>query len=257
MKRKFWILFIPLVLISVVIFAQDGGLSDILENLGIGKALASVLGVVGLWLIGNVVIPTKWAAPFLWFQKILEALLFIVKKINEKTNVDIPTIRKRRAAAKVGMLAMLFLIPSAAFSQGGPGFFKPMTGYAVQQKIEMRNISLRAEGEQIEVKAAWFLRPAVALTAVAVDLSTRPVTTSTLSSVGTGVSYGKFSIVEGADYCNFSVNALLLTGVVLKDQVSTKIGGAVVADAFNKLVGLGLGYLDGSVVLLTTISYSF
>jgi hypothetical protein len=48
-----------------------------------------------------------------------------------------------------------------------------------------------------------------------------------------------------------------LTSVEIGGAQTTKLGGAVTVDVFNKIMGLGIGYIDKKAMLLTTISYSF
>lgn len=168
------------------------------------------------------------------------------------------TIPQGEQLKKAGMIIVLLLIVGTVNAQGPwSGFFKSTTAETVNQKISEKEIQLRTDAEVVSSESAWFFRPTVTLTAVAVDFSTKPVTTKSLSSVGMGISYGKFSVVNEKDYCNYSINALLLTGVALNDEMSTRIGGALTVDVFNKLIGFGAGYLDKSFMLLTTISYSF
>jgi hypothetical protein len=63
--------------------------------------------------------------------------------------------------------------------------------------------------------------------------------------------------VDGKAYCNYSVNACLLTEVSLSGEISTSFGAAITADVFNKIIGAGVGYLDKHPMLLLTVSYSF
>lgn len=79
----------------------------------------------------------------------------------------------------------------------------------------------------------------------------------TLSSVGTGVSYGNFTQVNGQPYCNYSLNAALLTQIKLDGVTSTNFGAAITGDVFNKFIGAGVGYIDKHVLFLTSVSVSF
>jgi hypothetical protein len=101
----------------------------------------------------------------------------------------------------------------------------------------------------------FLFRPAITLTAFAVDFSNKPANLTSLTSAGFGLSYGKFSI-ENA-YCYYSVNALLLTEYKIGGTESVKLGAAITVDAYNKLIGVGVGYINNHFMPLVTISHSF
>jgi hypothetical protein len=129
------------------------------------------------------------------------------------------------------------------------GFFKPakevvQTNYMVSSDVNAAT-------------SHWVFRPSLTLTAVAIQLGGSQPLSQSLKSVGTGISYANFSVVNGNPYCNYSLNASLLTQIVLSGQTSETFGASLTADVFNKVIGAGLGYLNQKVFLLTTISYSF
>jgi|ERR1035437_2658654 predicted small secreted protein len=98
-------------------------------------------------------------------------------------------------------------------------------------------------------------RPAITLTAFAIDFSQKPANLSSFTSAGFGLSYGKFSTIDA--YCYYSVNALLLTDYKIGGTEGIKVGAAITVDAYNKLIGAGVGYINGHVMPLITLSYSF
>lgn len=125
--------------------------------------------------------------------------------------------------------------------------FKPLTVDLIAHKTKDVKV-----GETI---SPWLPRIAVSLTALAIDFTDKPILSHSLSSIGFGMSYGKYSIVNEKPYCNFSVNALLLTQIKIGDTENTKLGGALTIDVFNKLIGIGVGYVDKKALFLTMISF--
>jgi len=135
------------------------------------------------------------------------------------------------------------------FSQN---LFKPLST-VVPYEIKAKGIVPKA-GENV-LPAIWMPRIAASITAIAVDFSESPALTVPLSSLGFGMSYGKYVVANEKPYCQFSVNALLLTQIKIGEEVSTKLGGALTVDVFNKLIGIGIGYVDKKALLLTTVSF--
>jgi hypothetical protein len=146
------------------------------------------------------------------------------------------------------MIAFTFAISANAQLKG---FFSPIDDVVVKQSV-VRDISVSTEGI-----SPWLLRPYFSLTAAAVQFGGGTPKTYALNSFGLGVSYGKYGEVSTKAYCYYSVNLSLLTQVELSGVMSTAFGGALTIDVFDKIIGIGVGYLDKHVMLLTTISYSF
>lgn len=147
-------------------------------------------------------------------------------------------------------ILVLFITIVSVNAQSFKGFFKPVT-----QNTVFNNQSGIFDG--VDNKGIWLFRPSVTLTALAIDLKSSNPVSQSLSSVGTGVSYGSFVTVDNKPYCNYSLNALFLTQVKLGEQTTTTFGGALTVDVFNKLIGIGVGYINKSPMLMTTISISF
>ena len=101
----------------------------------------------------------------------------------------------------------------------------------------------------------FLFRPTITLTAFAIDFSNKPASLASLTSAGLGISYGKFSTDDG--YCYYSVNALLLTEYKIGGNEGVKLGAAITVDAYNKLIGAGVGYIDSHIMPLITLSHSF
>lgn len=98
-------------------------------------------------------------------------------------------------------------------------------------------------------------RPAITLTAFAIDFSQKPANIASFTSAGIGLSYGKFSTIDA--YCYYSINALLLTDYKIGGTEGVKVGAAITVDAYNKLIGAGVGYINNHIMPLITLSYSF
>jgi hypothetical protein len=153
---------------------------------------------------------------------------------------------------KAAGIILLLLAVGVTNAQDGKfsGFFKP-----VDQVVQ--GVAMRADQPADASFTTWIFRPSVTLTAFAIDFREKPALAKSFTSFGFGLSYGKFTTINEKAYCNFSANALLLTSVKIGDVQSAAVGGAVTVDVFNKLLGVGVGYLDKSFMLLTTLSYSF
>jgi predicted small secreted protein len=134
----------------------------------------------------------------------------------------------------------------------GRGIKKVMQDQKEQLAKELRanpNITLSLSTTQL------LFRPVITLTAFAIDFSNKPATLASLTSAGFGLSYGKFSTEDA--YCYYSVNALLLTEYKIGGTEGVKIGAAITVDAYNKLIGAGVGYINNHIMPLITISHSF
>jgi|YelNatPaOPRAMG01_1025707.scaffolds.fasta_scaffold56367_2 hypothetical protein len=148
------------------------------------------------------------------------------------------------------IFGLLFLALAITTQAQSPfkGFFKPVA----TNPVFTNQSAILGGGTGV-----WLFRPSVSLTAVAVQFGGAQPVVQSLSSVGTGVSYGNFTQINGQPYCNYSVNAILLTSVKIDGVTSPKFGAAITADAFNKLVGAGVGFVDNHFLFLTSISISF
>jgi len=139
------------------------------------------------------------------------------------------------------LICLLLFVATSVSAQKFEGFFKPVTVETVKAKGLFDD-------------ATWLFRPNVAMTAIAFNFKSKE--NYSLNSAGFGLSLSKFTVVNEQSYCQFSVNASLLTSVKLNETASTSFGGSLTVSVFNKLVGAGIGYIDKSLVFLTTISYS-
>jgi hypothetical protein len=151
---------------------------------------------------------------------------------------------------------MLFAVIQLTAQKPFEGFFKPITKKNVTYVAhsDIRSLIGGEDYRDIDEIRKFIFRPAATITAVAIDFEGN---SQSFSSFGFGVSYGKFSVVDDTPYCNYSFNALVLTGMELGGEQKTSIGGALTVDVFNKIIGAGFGYIDNKVMFLTTLSYSF
>jgi hypothetical protein len=229
-----------------------------LTGVGLNSTVSWVIVTLLGLIIGHFAVPQKWASILIYVEKIALGFYTFLHWLNLKTNKVSRTQKTERDLELRGRLkktltiiALLLIVGTASAQSRWSGFFEPV------KKERLNTIQLKSSKDGIFETGAWLFRPSATLTAVAIDFSSGSVTSQSLSSVGLGVSYGKFSTVEEKAYCTYSFNALLLTSVKIGDEQSTSLGGAVTIDAFNKLVGFGVGYIDKSFMMLTTISYSF
>jgi hypothetical protein len=151
---------------------------------------------------------------------------------------------------KLSLIVMMVFITIGLNAQKPfEGFFKPI------QKEDINIVNLREYRDLGEFNTySWIFRPAATVTAVAIDFEGN---SHSFSSFGIGLSYGKFTVVDDKPYCNYSFNALLLTGAEIGGEQKTSLGGALTVDVFNKIIGGGIAYIDKKAMLLTTLSYSF
>ena len=146
-------------------------------------------------------------------------------------------------------LLLILLLPTLLHAQGFRGFFQP-----ADKAIELNTV--RSVGAAPNMNT-WMFRPNVFITASAIQFGGGEPVMVSFKSSGMGISYGNFTTVNDKAYCSYSVNASVLTSVILGGETSTEWGAAVTGDVFNKLIGVGVGYLDGHTLLLLTVSYSF
>jgi hypothetical protein len=159
------------------------------------------------------------------------------------------------------LLIITLLLLAIALSAQSPwrGFVKPVKSVVEVNNQEMKEMSFKfSNSDSLIITPTTYMlfRPAFTITFAAIDLSEKPAVVKSLESAGVGISYGKFSSKDNA-YCYYSVNALLLTSYKIGGVESVKIGGAITADIFNKIIGGGVGYIDGHFMPLITISHSF
>lgn len=127
------------------------------------------------------------------------------------------------------------------------GFFKSDEVAVKEQMIKNRDLA----GEF--AKLPFIVRPAVFGTLTGVQFGGGKPEVKAFDIFGLGVSLTKYSTVNEKVWCDYSFNATVITTV----NGTFKVGGAVTVDAFNKVIGIGVGYIDNHPMLLTTFSYSF
>lgn len=268
MKKKLFLSAIILAGISTLMFSQDSTnvvithVSDVpvLEFLKLNMWKFILLGFLCLetWL-GQTGVIKEGSFIALVVNMIGKAFFKkadIVKSKVQNREVYQAKRREKSLNSKYRLLILVAMLSIAGLSASAQSpwqdFFKPVTVNRVYDQL-----ALRADQGATDESNVWLFRPAAALTAVAIDLSEKPAVNKSLSSVGIGISYGKFSDIENKAYCTYSINALLLTAIEIGGTQSTTIGGALTVDVFNKLIGGGVGYINNSFMLLTTLSYSF
>lgn len=162
------------------------------------------------------------------------------------------------------IVALLLCIVTLNAQSPWRGFTKPVKSVIREDAEQIRDKNLLSVNKYgfnsdsiiVAPDAYMFFRPAFIITFAAIDFYEKPAVVKSLESAGIGISYGKFSAKDNG-YCLYSINALLLTSYKVGGVESVKLGGAITADVFNKLIGGGVGYIDGRFMPLITISYSF
>jgi hypothetical protein len=163
---------------------------------------------------------------------------------------------KKKILILIALLMFVITLNAQTIQSPWYGFGKSVK-YVIQDKKEnLAKESLINPNTVIPTTNTELLfRPAFTLTALAIDLSQKPANFASFTSAGFGLSYGKFSTVDA--YCYYSVNALMLTAYKIGGVEEMNVGAAITVDAYNKLIGAGVGYINNHIMPLITISYSF
>lgn len=86
----------------------------------------------------------------------------------------------------------------------------------------------------------------------------KPTTVSSLSSLGTGISYSHFVEANTEPYCNYAFNLLALFGTEIADVSPLELSLAATVSAFQYInVGIGFNFANKNAFLLTGIQYNF
>jgi len=140
-------------------------------------------------------------------------------------------------------LLIAFTLFLAVLSASGQGLFKPVP-------------SDLFKGDKAPGSSVWLFRPVVQLTAMQFTL-VKPVQVSSLSSLGTGISYTLFTEQNGEPYANFGVNGMLLFSQDLAGVEPALMGLALTISALQ-YVNAGVGYMfGGNFFILTGVSFNF
>ena len=115
-----------------------------------------------------------------------------------------------------------------------------------------------AKDGQRAPSSIWLFRPVVTLTAMQFNLQKPEVTVSSLSSLGTGLSYSHFVERNNEPYCNYAFNLLALFGTEIADVSPVNLSLAATVSAFQYInVGIGFNFANKNAFLLTGINYNF
>lgn len=141
---------------------------------------------------------------------------------------------------KLLIIFLLMIGSLIASAQTTPfkGFFKPVPDDLFKNPTYLKGV------DTIVVKnSVWLFRFDASITAVAVqyDKTTKNWVSSPLSSVGPGLGYKHYTLVNGKPYNDFGVNAIALVGYdwTNMSQVNLSLVGTV---SFLEYVNIGGGY---------------
>lgn len=150
------------------------------------------------------------------------------------------------------MKKIYFILIFAAFTlcansqEKFTGFFRPVD-----------NELFTARDGQRAPSPVWLFRPVVTVTAMQFNFE-KPTTVTSLSSLGTGISYSHFIEANNEPYCNYSFSLLALFGTEIADVSPLELSIAATVSAFQYInVGIGFNFANKNAFLLTGISYSF
>jgi hypothetical protein len=135
------------------------------------------------------------------------------------------------------IIALLFVaITFASYSQSAwKGFFRPIPR-GIYEPIETTDRGYRVD----ESTSFWLFRPTFQLTALQFNF-VNPITVSSLSSLGTGLSYQHFVNANGEPYNNYGFNALILFSENIGGVEPAKLSFALTGN-FLQYVSIGVGY---------------
>jgi hypothetical protein len=150
------------------------------------------------------------------------------------------------------MKKILFVLVLAAFSlcatgqEKFKGFFGPVD-----------NELFTAKDGQRAPSSVWLFRPVVSVTAMQFNFE-KPTTVTSLSSLGTGISYSHFVEANNEPYCNYAFNLLALFGTEIADVSPLELSLAATVSAFQYInVGAGFNFADKHFFLLTGVQFNF
>ena len=152
------------------------------------------------------------------------------------------------------LITFLFLAIGLLGMSQGPwnGFFKPINR-TLFLPIETIDRDLKVD----ETTSFWLFRPVVTLSAMQFILE-KPVKVTTLSSLGTGISYSHFINSNGAPYMNYAFNFLVLFGTEIADVSPLELSLAATVSAFQYVnIGLGYNFYDRKPFIITGIQFNF
>jgi hypothetical protein len=132
-------------------------------------------------------------------------------------------------------IILLLLAITFACSAQSPfkGFFKP-----VKQNVTLKS-ALLGSGT-----STWLFRPTVSVDAIKLQYvgGEQSFVTSTLQTLGTGISYQNFIDQNGTPYCQLAVNGLVLYNLDLATGTPINLGAGITVGAFNNLISVGAGW---------------
>jgi len=152
------------------------------------------------------------------------------------------------------LITFLFLAIGLSGIAQGPwnGFFKPINR-TLFLPIETIDRDVKVD----ETTSFWLFRPVVSITAMQF-LFESPVTVSSLSSFGTGVSFQNIINANAAPYTRFGFNALLLFSQKIGDVEPASLSFALTGSFLNYVsVGGGYSLQAKKFFILTGITYNF
>jgi hypothetical protein len=146
---------------------------------------------------------------------------------------------------KLILVLTLLVFTLTSFSQHWDGFFQP-----VNKKL------LIVPGTR-QPATVWLFRPVVTITALQFMFKD-PVEVSSLSSMGTGLSFQHLINNDGEPYVNYGFNALLLFTNDIGGVAPASLSFAVTGSFLNYVsVGVGYSLQAKKAFLLTGITYNF
>jgi len=132
-----------------------------------------------------------------------------------------------------GLIFLSFALISNA--QSFKGFFKPVTNVFLMQNARVSENVL---------KDTWLFRPTVGISAIKMQYTNdnRTFVTTSCQTLGTGISYQRFSNITDVPYCELAINGLILYNLDLSGSAPINLGGAVTVGVFNNLFSGGIGW---------------
>jgi len=193
---------------------------------------------------------TEFSFTILWTTIIGSVIGYFTKTVPQGAKTaEINKARSFKGFKKAAAILILVGMTGIVSAQG------PFTGFFKSTDQNIKAIAARQDVPVEGITKQMLLRPYVNITAQAYNFKDKTV--GSFLAQGMGLSYGLYSAVNNKAWCNFSVNASLLTQIQLGDVIDTEFGGALSVGLFDNLLSIGTGYVDKQFLLLFGVGYTF
>jgi hypothetical protein len=149
------------------------------------------------------------------------------------------------------LLIAIFIVTAITVNAQFQNFFKPVP------KDLFEEVETIDRDVTVDASTVWLFRPVVSISAMQINLGSAS-SVSSLTSLGTGVSYAYFVNNEGGPYMKYAFNLLVLFGTEIADVTPLQLSLAGTATLWEHVsFGAGYNFSDDKIFLLTGIVMNF